>query len=458
MRLARSTATAGGRLGRPLAAALLLAFALVVPLAAAGAQDDASLYQATVKVDATAANAPAARRLARLEGQRKALEKVIDRLAGGSGPRLPSLSDSTISDMVESFEVANERMSPVRYLADYTFQFYPGKVQRVMQQNGIAEAPPGSGSAAAAATAAPETTSPAPSGSAASVPVGPAPAGPEAPAAANSGRIVVLPVFSDRGDTVLWNDPNPWRDAWTRRPAETGGLSVPLGDAGDVAAIDGKSAESGDPAALAAIARRTDAGEVVVALARAWRNAGRLAGIDVSLRDYHAGRLVGSESKTYTANPDETAAAFLERAADGVAGMIEQHKGAVATAGPAQAAPAGSPPAGSAGPGAPAATSAPPTSAAESASAAISGAKQSLKAVVPIDSLADWLDVRRRLGSVAAIRQVALLSLSRRQAEVEIDYVGSADQLRSSLAGVNLALAGSNPLWRLQPAGSPRLR
>src|SRR5262249_49669031 len=130
-------AAAGERIGRFVAVALLLLFALIeTPSAKADEQPDA--YTVTVKVDATAANAVEARRVARLDGQRQALAKTVAQLAGSPDIKLPTLSDRTITNMVDNFEVANEHMSAVRYLADYTFHFRPARVRRLMQEAGIA--------------------------------------------------------------------------------------------------------------------------------------------------------------------------------------------------------------------------------------------------------------------------------------------------------------------------------
>ena len=51
---------------------------------------------------------------------------------------------------------------------------------------------------------------------------------------------------------------------------------------------------------------------------------------------------------------------------------------------------------------------------------------------------------------MTAIRKVDLLSFNRQEAKVQIKYVGSPEQLRASLAEVDLDLGGSDPLWRLQ--------
>ena len=117
-----------------LAAALLLL--LVAPLPAV-AQDDP--YTATVTVDATSDTVAKARDTARSEGARRALNAVIEKLAGGPDKTKPlKLSDNQVTDLVASFEVANEKMSAIRYVADYTYHFKTADVNRVMQSAGIA--------------------------------------------------------------------------------------------------------------------------------------------------------------------------------------------------------------------------------------------------------------------------------------------------------------------------------
>ena len=80
-----------------------------------------------------------------------------------------------------------------------------------------------------------------------------------------------------------------------------------------------------------------------------------------------------------------------------------------------------------------------------------------LSVTIPISSLGDWVQVRDRLASVPSVRRVDLLSLTRQEARVQLRYVGSSDQLRSSLAEVDLDLGGGDPVWRLQRSGPPSL-
>jgi Uncharacterized protein conserved in bacteria (DUF2066) len=384
MALPLGSAPAGARIRHGCTAAALLLLTIVAQGGAARAEGQNDGYSATVKVDATADSAAAARELARVNGQRRALGLVIERLSGtADNAKLAKLDDNAITDMVESFEVANERMSAVRYLADYTFHFRPSRLRRLVR---AAESPAAEGGGKPAAAE-----------------------GGGKPAAAEGGvkPSVVLPLYRDAAGSVLWDDVNPWREAWGRRSGDSGAarLTIPLGDAGDLTTIDANRAEAGDADALAAIARRNGGDQAIVALATARRQGDRLAGLDLSIRWYRAGRLADSQGTSVDAAPGESEEDLLKRAAEAAAGI------------------AGAP--------------------RKSQQAVIA-------ATVPIRGLGDWLLVRDRLGSVAAVRKVDLLSLSRQEAKIQIRYVGTPEQLRSSLAEVDLGLGGGDPLWQLQ--------
>lgn len=358
---------------------LLLLSGAIGPVRAQDAEDP---YTATVKVDATADTPASAREAARIDGQRRALAAIADRLSGGTGAaKLTKLDDRTITDLVASFEVANEKMSAVRYLADYTFHFRAAAVQRVLRNAGVALS--------------------------------------DQPGKEGAKPAVVLPLYQTGNRAVLWDDPNPWRDAWAQSPPAAGPvpLSVPLGDIADIAAIDAAKARAGDAEALAAIGKQNGAEDAIVALATPRGPADKPSGLDIVVRRYRAGRLVDSHPEALSANPGEAADGLFGRAVAAVTADIE------------------------------------------------SGWKKepvphydqqgSLTAVLPITGLDDWVKVRDRLAGVPAIRKVSLVALSRQEATIEIEYLGNIDQLKASLAGVSLDLVKGDPNWRLARSGAP---
>ncbi len=361
---------------RHASSALLVLLAVGAPSMPARAQDS-DPFSATVAVDATAGSAAQAREMARSDGQRRALAAVAERARA----KLPKLDDKAITDLVLSFEVTNERMSAVRYAGDYTFHFRPEETRRVLGN-------------------------PAPGN-----------AGPAAPA--ETGKpVVLIPVYQSAGQARLWEDSNPWRQAWEQQPVGTGAmrLLVPLGDAGDMAALDADKARAGDGAALAAIARRNGGDEALVALAVMRGAPDRPAGLDVTVKRYRGDRLVESHAEPLTATPGERESDLLRRAAAAIVSDIGTGW--------------------------------------KNEAAAQHDQKGSLTAILPILDLDDWVSARERLAKVPAIRKVALMALSRQEATIEIGYGGSIDQLKAGLAEISLDLVRGDPMWRLARTGS----
>ncbi|HEY1794954.1 MAG TPA: DUF2066 domain-containing protein [Stellaceae bacterium] len=374
MTLPPGPVVAGAR--RPLAGALLVVLLLLcgrvlaqAPAPAAAGNDP---YTTTVTVDATADNVVHARDKARTDGQRKALAQIADTLAGGAGKgKLPTLSDNQITDMVVSFEVANERMTTVRYTADYTYHFRAADVQRVLARAGIAA--------------------------------------PGTPAAAAGKPMLVLPIYQAGAMLVLWDDPNPWRDAWAAR---NGGdhLILPLGDVTDLSAIDADKARDGDSDALTAVGKKYGTDDVLVAFAALRGQPGSPAGLDIAVKHYRAGQLVDTHGQSLDANPGEDPTAFFSRAAQATAAAIASNWQGV-TAQPTQ--------------------------------------QGTLTVAVAITGLDDWIKIRDRITSLPAIRKIELRSLSRQEATVDVDYIGDTDQLAAALKALNFDLLKGDPVWHL---------
>src|SRR5260370_33743528 len=88
-----------------IACALLLLGAVAIRAGPALAQESDEAYSATVKVDATADSAASARGMARIDGQRRALAAVIERLSGASEPpKSPQRDYKRTTAMHPSFE------------------------------------------------------------------------------------------------------------------------------------------------------------------------------------------------------------------------------------------------------------------------------------------------------------------------------------------------------------------
>jgi hypothetical protein len=366
--------------GRPalpiIAAFLVLLVALAAPVHQATAAAAPDIFTvADVPVDATAANAVAARDAARLDGERRAFRQLLERLTlAADHGRLPRVSDQQLTDMVRDFEVANERSSGVRYLATYTFRFQPDAVRALLRDAGIPFA---------------ETV---------------------------SKPVVVLPVLRRDDAAVLWDDPNPWRAAWSDRSGAGGlvPLVVPLGDAADLAAIGADQALAADPAALNRIAAHNGGGDVLIAAATQ-RPSGEL---QTSLRRVSAGGATSEIAKgSFQPNGGENAGAFMARVVAASIGDVEE--------------------------------------AWRRENVLPAGTEGVLTAAVPLaGGLADWLAVRDRLKGVPTVKRSDILTIDRQAARVEIHYLGDPARLRLALAQRDLVLDGSEDAWTLRPRGA----
>ncbi len=373
------------RRARALLAVAVVGFALALAVAPAGSTPAAQdVFEVSgVAVDVTAETAAAARARALASGERRAFEILLDRLTLKSDiDRLPVLSAADRAGLVQDLSVANEKTSAVRYLAELTFRFKPREVRKLLRDLAIdfAETP--------------------------------------------SKPVLVLPVYRAAGVVVLWDDPNPWREAWSGigGPDALAGLvpmELPEGDLADIAAIGAEQAAAGDRARLEALSGRYGTGDVIVALAELAAAPGGAPSISVTVNRY--GESVSEQAIVtgVTGRPGEAVEAVLRRAAARVADEIEDRW---------------------------------------KADNLLQFERSEIVAVVlPIKSLGDWVKARSRLGRVAVVDRVDLVLLSRDEARLNIRYLGDIDQLALALAQADLSLREEEGNWILElGSGSPQ--
>ena len=352
------------------AAAALVTIAIAV---AAQADSRSDLFTVSVPVDATAANANAARDAARLDGEKTAYGVLLDRLIlPADRAKLPAPTETTLNTVIQGFEVANERRSGVRYLATYTVHFRPDAIEQLLRERGVLFSE------------------------------------------AQSKPVLVLPVL-DGARPMLWDDPNPWRDAWSHAalPPAPVPLKVPIGEVEDVSAIDAAAAESGDDAHLRAIAGNYGNADILVSRAALHQSAAPES-VDVSSTRFIPGSPGGEQSwvASYVANAGESEQSLLGRAVAGTAAKVED--------------------------------------AWKQANMIDYSQSGALTATVPAEDMASWMALRQRLGAVAALQGTEILALDRHGVRLTLHYRGSTDQLRAALAQNNLDLSGNDPDWVLQ--------
>ena len=330
-----------------------------------------------IAVDVTAETAAAARETAHAEGHVKAMEKLLARLL----PRdeltlLRKLEAREVLAFVQDFQVEDERTSDVRYLANLTFRFKPEPIRELLRANGLRHA---------------ETM---------------------------SKPVVVLPIFGAEGEASLWGETNLWWAAWAeRRPGDwLVPLVVPLGDLGDLTAIDAERALGGDAEGLGAIARRYGAQDVLITQAVLLGDP-ESGGASLQVGSARLGRHAQQTIiDNYVQEPAETLQDLLARAAAAVDAAVQESW--------------------------------------KQSNLLRPGSQRSITVTVPVARLADWLEVKRRLKDVAAVRRTAVTALSRSKTEVAITFVGDEEQLVLAMAQSDLNLALYPGIgWELQLIG-----
>ncbi len=355
---------------------LLVGAGLALPVRSADANSHVFTVSG-VPVDVTAETAAAAREAAHAEGHVKALNKLLARFLPRDqlGLRRP-LKPAEILALVQDFSVANERTSDVRYLAEMTFRFRPEPIRELLRANGLQHA---------------ETM---------------------------SKPVVVLPIFGVEGEAALWDDANPWLAAWAARPP--GGwlvpLIVPLGDLGDLSAVDAARALNGEAEALSAIARRYSAEDVLITQAVLLGDP-LLGQATLQVGTVRLGRFAQQTTIDNYAQPaGGTAQDLLALAADAVDAAVQE--------------------------------------AWKQSNLLRPGSQRQIAVTVPVTELAGLLEVKRRLVGVAAVRGSTVTALSRSKAEMAITFVGEEEQLVVAMAQSDLALVLNPGIgWELRLVG-----
>jgi hypothetical protein len=194
-------------------------------------------------------------------------------------------------------------------------------------------------------------------------------------------------------------------------------LIVPLGDLGDLAAIDAARALNGDAEALGAIARRYGAEDVLITHSILLGDpVAGLASLQVGTA--RLGRYAQQTTiDTYRQPVGGTVQDLLALAAEAVDTAMQE--------------------------------------AWKQGNLLSPGSQSQIAVTVPASQLAGLLEVKRRLAGVAAVRGTEVTALSRSKTELAITFVGGEEQLVLAMAQSDLNLALNPGVgWELRLAGS----
>jgi hypothetical protein len=274
---------------RRLAALALLVLTGWSPGSPALAQSAEVFQVSGIPVDATAADAVAAREQALLDGQLEGLRRLLRRLVPASDHgRLPAVGPGAIQSYVANFEIADERVSSNQYLARLTVRYEPDAVRELLQSAALPYA---------------ETV---------------------------SMPVVVLPVWRPAAGPRLWPDDSLWWQAWAENldPERLLRLVLPLGDLQDMATVSADGALAGDTVALRTLADRYGAEDVLLVIATPRSSADPAAGGEaapaIELEVRRSGIGEANPPETLVARPGEPLEGLMAEAVVGLQDSLDE--------------------------------------------------------------------------------------------------------------------------------------
>jgi hypothetical protein len=352
---------------------MLLAFAL--PLSHARAEG--SLIASEVNVDVTGSDTANAREEAMAKGQTEALAELLGKFTTSDQVQqiMTNLDPQKVSAMVRGTEVLNEKMSTNRYRATLKISFDANEVSKLIGNSG------GNGEA-----------------------VKPTP----------TGAFLIIPSYEEGSTTLLWDDGNPWRNAWkaTGIAAIAGDIIVPYGDKADSAVIDVKTLPSATFSSLQPMTVRYGVTDIVLLHAKFLPSAETT--LEVVKR-----RISRTQNEvnvlTYRADPQENREALMARATHDIVDSLEHTK----------------------------------IEEVQSVKAVYEGDHASIMVLVSISTLSSWTQLRAKLSTLPMIDKLEPLAISPQQVDLMIHYRGPADSLANAITAQNIRLIKNPNYWTI---------
>jgi hypothetical protein len=385
----------------------ILSFAIAI-LAFAGAspQVQAENYMTVsdVPVDVTAKNSAAARDQAIAAAQAKAFDRLVKRLVPNAAEQARlKPSQQEIEGFVQDFAVESERVSPVRYIAQFSIRFRAGRVNKYLADSGVS-------------------------------------------AVGDQQQALIVPLYKTSAGTLLWESGNRWRAAWDRGGFGDGPVTLilPNADSFDTGTLSASAAESGDMAAITALSQRYSAAGLAIVTAEP-RDSGRgaVSGLTLTLATYDGNGPKTTQTLTVDPIDGELPEKTLLRGVAAVATALEngwrQSISSNGSTGLHQVV-----------------TQAAPDQ------PMVGGVPTAYPIAVTVAGIGDWIKLRNQLTATAGVQRVALDAMTRDGAALTLDFAGDALALQMALAGSGYVLVQMSPgdasgpgTFQLRPAGPP---
>ncbi len=374
----------------PRFAFLLLFTLLSTPLFAQDATPSDDPYTVTgIAVDVKGANGSEARDRAFTDGGRLALAAVAERLTGAKGD-FAAVDNNTITRLIKSFEVEEEKASGTRYIGKLTFHFRPQRTDAFLSGRGMAVRDT---SEIQAVSAAPQQ------------------------------RIIVLPIIRSGDRSVLWEEKTEWARAFENYLSDNPNPNIVLPDGGmeDISSITAAEALAGIPAPLMKIMRHYDAqGALVAVLATENLSPQPAREMNVQLAVFDANAAMKSTSSfNLPAAPQKNAMEWLQ---EGAGASIAKWKSVAEKTAVAAS-----------------------KSTAATTGVVTQGGLLQIALNVPIASPQQWQATRSALQETQGVTNFNVVSLTHTRATVLVTYRGTRPMFETALAEKGLRIEQSAP-------------
>ena len=306
-----------------------------------------------IHVNVKDSSAMQARMKAIAEGQRGAFKVLTERLLSSDDMiSLPEPSDTQLDSLLQDFEVQNEKNSAVRYMGTLTFRFNPSKVKEFFARSHKHLLP-----------------------------------------ATRNATVIIIPIYEGLDGTQLWEERNPWRNAWNGYPHLDSRYVIPMGDLNDMSDLPVQSVLKRNTQNILHLMNRYHAEQVLAVVLKHdfpfmldihMYNKEGLSYIEESIP------LLGEEDLTPV-----MAHKAIQKTLEIVRDLEVKNEDAAITA-----------------------------------SLALT---RLVECRIPFSTHKEWLLIQRKLSTLPSIRKFIVLSLNRRQALVSLDYIGNKQRLQSTM-------------------------
>lgn len=351
-------------------AALTIAIMAPLPLRAEG-----SYINSEVDVDVTSTDTATARDEAMTKGRAEALEELLGRFTTGGQAQeiLFNLDPKQVGALVRGVEVSDEKMSTNRYRAHLKVSFDAHEVSKLIGNNGKGE---------------------------------------DAIKPTLIGAFLVIPSFEEDGTVLLWDDGNPWRNAWKATGIESslGDIVVPYGDKADAAVVDTKTLASANFSALLPMIIRYGTTDVILVHAKFLQSTDTV--LEVVKR-----RINRTQNEvnvlTYRADPQENRDALMARASRDIVESLEHKKNEET----------------------------------ETIKAVTEGDHHEIMMLANISTLSSWTQLRAKLQKLPMIDKLEPVAIAPEQIDLVVHYRGPADSLANAITAQNIRLVKNPHYW-----------